>query len=384
MRNREGGQVFRHRALFEGRARGLFRFVRFAAPVQQRCRFGGENLLGVVDLRALQRLQARDFVKGEIGEDFQEPPDIGVFGIAPILPIFVRAEHIRVEPDRALRGLAHLSAGSCGDQRLRQAKQFRVASHAPAEIDAVDDIAPLIGAAHLQAAAVAATQFDEIVCLQHHVIELDEAHRLLAFEPELDAVHRQHAVDRHVPADIAQEVDVIELQEPLGIIDHDGVGLARTEVHEFFEAAADGGGVLRDLLFGEELAHLFLAGRIAHARGAPAEQHDRLAAGLLQPAQEHDLGEIAYMQRRRCHVEADITSDARLRGLVQAGEVSALMKLPALGNGAEEGGVRIGHGASGARTSMCAWTTPSAADRRYFPPHEPFKQPAQWRARPLS
>ena len=84
-------------------------------------------------------------------------------------------------------------------------------AHAAAEIDAVDDVAPLVGAAHLQAAAVAPVELDEIVGLQDHVVEFEERQRLLALEPQLDRIHRQHAVDREMPADIAQELDVVEL-----------------------------------------------------------------------------------------------------------------------------------------------------------------------------
>ena len=54
------------------------------------------------------------------------------------------------------------------------AEQLRVLEPAP-EIDAGDDVAPLIGAAHLQPAAVAPVQLDEIVGLQDHVIEFEEA-----------------------------------------------------------------------------------------------------------------------------------------------------------------------------------------------------------------
>jgi hypothetical protein len=94
---------------------------------------------------------------------------------------------------------------SSGQVRRRAAR-----AHAAAEIDAVDDVAPLVGAAHLQGAAVAPVQLDEVVGLQDHVVELDERQFLLALEPQLHRIHRQHAVDREVPADVAQELDVVE------------------------------------------------------------------------------------------------------------------------------------------------------------------------------
>ena len=39
-------------------------------------------------------------------------------------------------------------------------------AHAPAEVDAHDDVAPLVGAAHLQVAAGAPGELDEVVGLQ--------------------------------------------------------------------------------------------------------------------------------------------------------------------------------------------------------------------------
>ena len=78
-----------------------------------------------------------------------------------------------VEPDRTIDGLAHLGARGCGQERRGQRVELR-RSHAVAEIDTVDDVAPLIGAAHLQAAAGALVKFDEIVGLQDHVVEFEE------------------------------------------------------------------------------------------------------------------------------------------------------------------------------------------------------------------
>ena len=52
-------------------------------------------------------------------------------------------------------------------------------------IDAVDDISPLVRAAHLEHAIVAAAKLKEIVSLEQHVIEFKEGQRLLALKPQL-------------------------------------------------------------------------------------------------------------------------------------------------------------------------------------------------------
>ena len=64
--------------------------------------------------------------------------------------------------------------------------------------------------------------------------------------------------------------------------------------------------VRRDLCVGKHLARFVLAGRIADLGGAAAHQRDGLVAGLLQPAQHHDLHERPRMQAGRCGIEADI------------------------------------------------------------------------------
>ena len=81
------------------------------------------------------------------------------------------------------------------------------------EVHAVDDIAPLVRSAHLEKAAVAAVQLHEIVGLQDHVVEFEERQGLFPVEPRLHAFERQHPVDREMPPDIAQEIEVVRSSE---------------------------------------------------------------------------------------------------------------------------------------------------------------------------
>ena len=61
---------------------------------------------------------------GKVGEQLQEAPDVGVLRVPPELPVIVGAEQFVIEPDRALRGLAHLGAVGGGDQRRGHAEQL--------------------------------------------------------------------------------------------------------------------------------------------------------------------------------------------------------------------------------------------------------------------
>ena len=55
--------------------------------------------------------------------------------------------------------------------------------HAAGQVDAIDDIAPLIRAAKLQQAAVAPVQFQKVIGLQDHVVKFEKRERLFAVEP---------------------------------------------------------------------------------------------------------------------------------------------------------------------------------------------------------
>jgi hypothetical protein len=84
--DRDGRQIVRNRAFLEGLARGFGGFLGSRPAVQQRCRLGWPNLLGLVDLRAFKRFETADLVHRQNGEELEEPADIGVLGVAPVLP----------------------------------------------------------------------------------------------------------------------------------------------------------------------------------------------------------------------------------------------------------------------------------------------------------
>ena len=67
---------------------------------------------------------------------------------------------------------------------------------------------------------------------------------MVALEAQLHRIHRQHAVDGEMPADVAQEVEVLQTGQPVGVVDGDRVGVALAETKEG----------------GEDLAQLVLVG----------------------------------------------------------------------------------------------------------------------------
>jgi hypothetical protein len=221
------------------------------------------------------------------------------------LPVIVRAHEVGVEPYGAGLGLAHLAAGGGRQQRRRQREQLNVDQPA-AEVDAVDDISPLVGSAHLQNTAVALVKLHEVVGLQNHVIELKKRQRLLTLEAKLHRIERQHLVDGEMAPDVAQEGNVMQLVEPLGVVRHDG---ASVEIEKAGEDAADGGDIALDLGVAEQRAGCVLARRVADLARAATHQRDRAMAGLLEPPQHHDRQQIADMEAGGGGIEADIGGD---------------------------------------------------------------------------
>ncbi len=141
-----------------------------------------------------------------------------------------------------------------------------------------------------------ARQLQEIIGLQDHVVEFKEGQRLFTVQPQLHRIERQHAVDGEMPPDIAQQLDIAELAQPVVIVDHDRVGRAVTERQEAFEHPADRSDVGVDAVIVEQLAAFILARRIADLGGAAAHDDDGLVPGLLQAAQQHDQHEVADME----------------------------------------------------------------------------------------
>ena len=134
--------------------------------MRERGRFGGQDLLGLVDLGAVQRLQPRDLIQRQVGEQPQEAADIGVFGVAPELPVIVRAQLVRRSATRRPAAVLPILAPEAVVISGVVSPNTRLRVGAPHQVDAGDDVAPLVGAAHLQVHAMAAVQLAEIVALQ--------------------------------------------------------------------------------------------------------------------------------------------------------------------------------------------------------------------------
>ena len=86
-RGQGGGRL----AFLERLAGGFGGLRRLGGAVGERGCLGGEDFLGLVDLRAAKGFQAGDLSQRQVGEQAQEAADVGVLGVAPELPVVVGA-----------------------------------------------------------------------------------------------------------------------------------------------------------------------------------------------------------------------------------------------------------------------------------------------------
>ena len=296
-----GGHRAVQRVAAKQRARSLGRSLGLGLAVHQLGHLVRQHLLGLVDLAALQRAQAPHLVHRQEGQQREALFHVLIVHVAPVLVEVVGRGLLGVEPQRARLGLAHLAA-VVRQQQLEGYRERVLALLAADEVRAGQYVAPLVVAAQLHAAAVPAEQLQEVVALHQHVVEFQEGQALL--HALLVALGRQHAVDREVHAHLAQEVHVVEVEQPVGVVGDDG--LAVGEVEEAAHLRLDALDVVVDLLAGEHLAQLALAGRVAdHARAA-AHQRDGAVTGLLHVRHRHDRDVMPDVQRVRGGVKADV------------------------------------------------------------------------------
>ena len=177
---------------------------------------------------------------------------------------------------------------------------------AASQVGAGDDIAPLVGTADLQHAAVALVEFGEVVALQQAVGELGVGNALVfAGQALLYGFLLDHGVDREMLADVAQEFEAVHAAEPVVVVCHDGrVGAFKLEegLDLLADVADPGGNHVRRV----ELAFGRLEARVADHAGGAADQGDRLVAGFLEALEDEHRHQMAEVQAVGRRVEAAI------------------------------------------------------------------------------
>ena len=148
-------------------------------------------------------------------------------------------------------------------------------------------VGPLVAAAHLQDAAVVPVQVEEVVGLEQGIVELQEVQPRLGLQLRPVGLHGQHLVDAEVDPDVPQELHVVQLRQPLGVVQHQGPALG--EVQVALQLGLLPLEVLLDLLVGEDGRLVVLPVGSPTSAGAAAHQGDGPVAVALHPGQGHYL-----------------------------------------------------------------------------------------------
>ena len=142
----------------------------------------------------------------------------------------------------------------------------------------------------------------EVVALHDHIVELKEAQAL--FHALLVALGAEHIVHAETGADLAKKLNIIKIQQPVGIVDHESLTIA--EFDEALHLAAEAFGVVVDIRLGKHLTHIGTSRRIADHRGTAADKCNRLVARHLQALHKRERHEVTGRQAVRRAVKADI------------------------------------------------------------------------------
>ncbi len=169
---------------------------------------------GRLGMGAQDPVELRHRQESELG---QHPRQVGVVDVHPVLEEGEGRRHGRVEPDARSRRLAQLGAVDGSEEGPAQRMGGGTLA-TPDEIDARQDVAPLVRAAHLQLAAVVPVEVVVVVGLQQHVAELGVGDAMLPRHPSLHALPGDHLVDRDVLADVTQEVQEAQLPRPVEVV----------------------------------------------------------------------------------------------------------------------------------------------------------------------
>ena len=250
-----------------------------------------------------------DLILLQAGEDLDVAFSILVSYVEPELVEAVGRCVTLVEPDVALLGLAELAAVALGDEGAGEGVCL-AAAHSPDELSAGGDVAPLVGTAHLQLAALVRVQVVEVVALEQLVGEFGEREAVacLAVQTLLHAVLGHHVVDGDVLAYVACEGKEGEVLHPVVVVDQFGtVGGIAIEVEEACQLCFDTCHVVCQRSFVEQVALLALAGWIADHAGGTSDEGEGLVAATLQVAQHHHAAQVADMEAVGCGVDAEIS-----------------------------------------------------------------------------
>ncbi len=239
---------------------GLFLAVHHAGQLV------GQNLLGLIQALILPGAHLINLLQRQEGEHPDALHHIGIAHIAPVLVELKGTGLIGVQPDGIAGSLAHLLALGVGQQRNGHGVSI-LAQLAADQLSAAQHVAPLVIAAKLHVAAIVLEHVVEVVALHDHVVEFQEGQALL--HALLIALGAQHIVHREAGTHITQQFHVVQVQQPVGVVQHQSFAIR--EINELLHLLFEAGSVVGNVLLGQHLAHIGAAGRVTDHGGAAAD-----------------------------------------------------------------------------------------------------------------
>ena len=260
--------------------------------------------------RGVRLEQLLELLDGAQRERQQLSPDLVVADLQPVLAELVRAGLGRIEPRASAGGLAELRTVGGEQQRPGEGVHRRV-TLAPDQIDATDDVAPLIGTTDLDLAAEVVVEPQVVVGLQQHVRELRERDPVLAVDPLAHALAGEHLVDRDVLADVAEELEQRHRLGPVAVVD-EHAACRVVELDDSADLLLDRRHVVIERGVVEQVALLGPSARIADHARRTTSQGDRPVTGHLETAQHDQPDQVAGMQAVGGRVAAVVDADRTL------------------------------------------------------------------------
>ena len=294
--------------LAEQRSRGCVDLRSLLLPVDEVGELLGECPLGLSCLWSLTQglLERLDLLMRAEGEHPQQRRCDGVLAVEPELEEGVRGGQPVIEPHRAGLRLAELGAIGLGHQRSRERVDARSCDTAD-QINASDDVAPLVRATCLEGAATLLVELKEVIGLEQLVAELGVG------DPGTgqscgDRFAIEHAVDAEVLAHVTEELQGREPLGPVVVVHHGRRVGGGVEVEESLELLTDAPDPLVDHLglVQGALPRFFW---VTDHPGGTTDECEGLVAGDLEPANRQDLQQVAHVQARRRRVEAAVERD---------------------------------------------------------------------------
>jgi hypothetical protein len=249
---------------------------------------------------AMQLDERFDLLDGEEGVHAEVLIDLFVRLVEPELVEGEGRRLLRVEPDRIPFGLAELLAGGVRDDRAGEGEGLLLEFPAD-ELDAREDVRPLVGGADLEIYVPLLVEDHVVVSLEERVRELGIGNALVrGLEPPLDEVALHQLIDGEMLTDVAQEIDELHGEEPVGVVDD-----RYLHADDALHLGADGLLVPCDRLGVGERA-LPLLFRVADHAGAAADQEHDLMPRLCESLHEEHDDEVPRLHGIRGGVDTEV------------------------------------------------------------------------------